>query len=120
PLKGGGGDVTFVARDILTNSHPPCPPSKGEKYGAFAHVVLPLTLDQPFTYSVPNPLRHRIAVGMRVVVPFQKRIETGTVVGLADNSDVEGVRPLIDLPDDGPIFSQELLDLSRWMAEYYC
>ena len=64
---------------------------------AFAQVVLPLPLDQPFTYSVPAPLRHRIAVGMRVVVPFQKRVETGTVVELAADSSVENIRALIDL-----------------------
>ena len=62
---------------------------------AFAQVVLPLPLDQPFTYSVPAALRHRIATGMRVVVPIQKRVETGTVVGIAADSDVENVRALI-------------------------
>lgn len=87
---------------------------------AFAQVVLPIPLDQSFTYSVPSPLRHRIAVGMRAVVPFQKRVETGTVVGLAESSDVPNIRPFIDLPDDGSIFSSELLDLCRWISEYYC
>ena len=52
--------------------------------------------------------------------PLQKRIETGTVVGLADSTEVVNIRPLSDLPDDGPIFSTELLDLCRWIAEYYC
>ncbi len=87
---------------------------------AFAQVVLPLPLDQPFTYSVPAPLRHRTAIGMRVVVPFQKRVETGTVVGIEAATAIENVRALIDLPDDGPIFSEELLDLCRWISEYYC
>ncbi|MCC6152254.1 MAG: primosomal protein N', partial [Candidatus Hydrogenedentes bacterium] len=87
---------------------------------AFAQVVLPLPLDQQFTYSVPAALRHRVIVGMRVVVPFQKRVETGTIVGLAAETEVDGVRALIDLPDDGPIFSNELLDLCRWISEYYC
>ncbi|MDZ4859367.1 MAG: primosomal protein N' [Candidatus Hydrogenedentes bacterium] len=87
---------------------------------AFAQVVLPIALDQAFTYSVPASLRHRVAMGMRVVVPFQKRVETGAVVGLSDSSSVEGIRAIIDLPDDGPIFSAELLDLCKWMSEYYC
>jgi len=87
---------------------------------AFAQVVLPIALDQAFTYSVPAALRHRVAVGMRVVVPFQKRVETGTIVGLVETSDVDGVRAIVDLPDEGPIFSGELLDLCKWMSEYYC
>ena len=87
------------------NDRPDIPETRNPKPDthAFAQVVLPLPLDQPFTYSVPSALRHRIAVGMRAVVPFQKRVETGTVVGLAEHSDVPGIRPLIDLPDDGPI-----------------
>ncbi|NUM53972.1 MAG: primosomal protein N' [Candidatus Hydrogenedentes bacterium] len=89
-------------------------------FRAFARVVLPLPLEQPFTYAVPNSLRHRATVGMRAVVPFQKRVETGTIVELDATSDVANIRPLIDLPDDTPIFSGELLELCKWIAEYYC
>ncbi|MCL4691269.1 MAG: hypothetical protein KJ060_01995, partial [Candidatus Hydrogenedentes bacterium] len=87
---------------------------------AFADVILPIPLDRPFTYRIPPSLRHRACVGMRTIAPFQKRIETGTIVGLQADSEQEGVRDLIDFPDEGPIYSQELLDLCQWMAEYYC
>ena len=87
---------------------------------SFAEIALPLPLDQTFTYSVPAPLRSRIAVGMRAVVPFQKRVETGYVVALSAASDLTGIRPLIDLPDPEPIFTSEMLGLCRWIADYYC
>lgn len=87
---------------------------------AFADVILPIPLDRPFTYRIPPSLRHRACVGMRAIAPFQKRIETGTIVGLQADSEQENVRDLIDFPDEGPIYSQELLDLCQWMAEYYC
>lgn len=87
---------------------------------SFAHVVLPLPLDQTFTYSVPGPLRYRVAIGMRAIVPFQKRVETGAIVALSDETDFVETRALIDLPDDGPFYSPDMLELCRWIAEYYC
>ena len=87
---------------------------------AFADVILPVPIDRPFTYGVPDSLRHRACAGMRAVVPFQKRIETGTIVGLRANCELDAVRNLIDLPDEGPLYSKELLDLCQWMADYYC
>jgi len=87
---------------------------------AFADVILPIPVDRPFTYAVPGPLRHRAGVGMRAVVPFQKRVETGIIVGLHADCALDSVRSLIDLPDEGPLHSRELLDLCQWMADYYC
>ncbi len=87
---------------------------------AFADVILPVPVDNPFTYGVPPSLRHRICTGMRAVVPFRKRVETGTIVGLHANCELESVRTLIDLPDEGPLYSPELLALCKWMADYYC
>lgn len=86
----------------------------------FAEVVFPLPVDHPFTYSVPDCLRDRAAVGMRAVVPIQKRVETGYIVNLSDSTDVDPVRPLIDLPDAAPAFSQDMLELGKWVADYYC
>ena len=62
---------------------------------AYAEVVLPVPVDRPFTYRVPPALQHRATVGMRAIVPFQKRIETGTIVGLSDTCTLESVRSII-------------------------
>lgn len=86
----------------------------------FAEVVLPLPVDHPWTYSVPDPLRHRTAVGMRAVVPIQKRLETGYIVRLSDTTALGSVRPIVDLPDDSPVFTAEMLELCLWIADYYC
>lgn len=86
----------------------------------FCEVALPIALDQVLTYSVPPQLGDRIAVGMRVVAPLKRSMLTGYVVGLSEASVVEGVRAISALPDSEPVFSQELLDLCRWVAEYYC
>ena len=88
--------------------------------GRFAEVVLPLPLDHPFTYHVPKALEDRAQPGMRAVVPVQKRVQTGYIIALAHETDLDNVRAIIDLPDAAPIFSPDMLDLCKWIAEYYC
>ncbi|MDX9973993.1 MAG: primosomal protein N' [FCB group bacterium] len=86
----------------------------------FAEVVLPMPLDQPFTYAVPEGLRERIAVGMRAVVPFGNRVDTGYVVGLLEEAEREKLKAIVELPDAGPVFTSEMLELCKWLSQYYC
>jgi len=86
----------------------------------FAEVVLPLPVDRPFTYAVPQSLEQRATVGMRAVVPVKKRLDTGFIVGLSEATAIESVRSVVDLPDESPVFSEEMLGLCRWIADYYC
>ena len=46
----------------------------------YCDVSLPVPLDQPFTYLLPETLRHRVKPGCRVLVPFGPRKLTGVVV----------------------------------------
>ncbi len=91
-----------------------------DKTTQYAEVVLPMPLDHPLTYAVPPALLDRVAVGMRVVVPMQRRVETGYIVGLSKESDLEKVRALIDLPDAVPTFSPAMIKLASWISDYYC
>jgi primosomal protein N' (replication factor Y) len=86
----------------------------------YAEVVLPMPVDHAFTYAVPESLRARAVPGMRVIAPVKTRVETGYIVAVREETDVAKVRPLLDLPDDVPIFSPAMLELCRWMADYYC
>jgi primosomal protein N' (replication factor Y) len=86
----------------------------------FAEVVLPLPLDRTFCYAVPISLRSRAALGMRAVVPMGNRVDTGFIVKLVAEPSVPSVKALIDLPDELPVFSPEMLSLCRWIADYYC
>lgn len=86
----------------------------------YAEIVLPVPVDHPFTYAVPEALRERAVLGMRAVVPMRERVETGYIVGFAGETDLEKVRFILDLPDEQPVFSPHMLELCRWMSEYYC
>jgi primosomal protein N' (replication factor Y) len=89
--------------------------------GRFVEVALPTPVDRLFDYSVPEPLADRARVGHRVTVPFGKRSLQGFVVkekaesALARNA----VKEILEAPDDDPLVSQGMLQLTQWMAEYY-
>lgn len=102
-------------RGGFTDPHslPPVPES-GTHY---VHVVLPLPMDTSFTYSVGET---PVEAGTRVVVPFGARTLTGVVVGAdARPADPLKVKQVSQILDDEPSLSDDLLELTRWVSEYY-
>ena len=86
----------------------------------FAEVVFNLPLKDAFTYKIPPQFLGKVQIGMRVLVPFGKRRITGYVVNLSDKWDKPIVlKSITDLPDTDPIVSTEILNLTRWLGEYY-
>ena len=84
-------------------------------------VALPLPLFRTFTYAVPEGLRHAVAAGARVVVPFRNRTLMGVVTGEASAESLgESVaKDILDAPDETPAFRPDLLAVGQWMADYY-
>jgi primosomal protein N' (replication factor Y) len=86
----------------------------------FCDVSLPVPLDQPFTYSLPETLRHRVRVGSRLVVPFGPRKLTGVILRCHDEQPAVVTRDALRLIDSEPVLSAELLALGKWISGYYC
>jgi len=86
---------------------------------SIAEVALPLPLAETFHYTIPPQLKGSVKPGMRVTVPFQRRVLTGYVVGMLQHSTVEKLRPIADVPDALTTFDTHMLDLTRWVSEYY-
>jgi primosomal protein N' (replication factor Y) (superfamily II helicase) len=83
----------------------------------FIEVALPLPLFQTFTYSVgdgPAP-----SAGSRVLVPVRNKRAIGISLGSSDGSGVARPRAIIESPDTGPVLSESMISLCRWIAEYY-
>ncbi|HHP7239377.1 replication restart helicase PriA [Longibacter sp.] len=84
-------------------------------------VVLPVPVDQTYSYGVPPEMRGAVVVGARVLVPFGNRRLTGVVA--APGPDPESVdfalKNILDVLDDRPACSEEMLRLTKWIAEYY-
>src|SRR2546423_471504 len=86
----------------------------------FVQVALPLPLFQTFTYAVEDGLANPIKIGSRVVVPLRKDKEVGICVGLTDISPLQRKpKAVLESPDPQPAIGGSLLDLCRWMADYY-
>ena len=85
----------------------------------FAEVAVPLPVSGTFTYSVPEELAARAIEGTRVLVPFGRRKVTGFIVGLDDTCSVDGVKPILDVLDLAPVVDEGMLELTRWVADYY-
>jgi primosomal protein N' (replication factor Y) len=58
--------------------------------------------------------------GSRVVAPFGARKLAGVVLACHGRKPVQPAREVLRLLDEQPALTPELLDLGRWIAEYYC
>ncbi|HUA61040.1 MAG TPA: primosomal protein N' [Verrucomicrobiae bacterium] len=86
----------------------------------YCDVSLPVPLDQPFTYSLPATLRHRVRPGCRILVPFGPRKLTGLILRCHDEKPSVAAREALRLLDSEPVLGDELIALGRWIAAYYC
>jgi primosomal protein N' (replication factor Y) len=82
-------------------------------------VALPLPLFQPLVYAVPDEMAARVSAGSRVVVPVRGRREMGFVVGEATARDGVKAKRIFAAPDEQPAIDASLLELCRWVADYY-
>ena len=86
----------------------------------YCDVSVPAPLDQPFTYALPETLRHRVRAGSRIVVPFGPRKLTGVILRCHDEQPSMAAREALRLIDSEPVLDDELMALGRWIAQYYC
>src|ERR1043166_6606967 len=91
----------------------------------FVEVVLPVPIRRAFTYRVPERLQGKISIGARLRLPFGKRDLVGYAVGLLNSlpaeSDVDEskLKDVIEVLDEDPLITPEILDLTKWTADYY-
>ncbi len=87
--------------------------------GPIARVVVDLSLDREFDYRVPSRLRGQIVAGSQVVVPFGPRTVEGFVLGFRERSEFADLKEIRGLAKSEPLLSPELMELAKWMADYY-
>ena len=112
---------------MAQKSSPAPPPPAGADAGAsapsgapIAEVAFNLPLRRTFDYRLTPEQALRARPGMRVIVPFGPRVRGGIVVGLKDASAHPGrLKAVQQVADGPPLFSPELLEFTRWVADYY-
>jgi primosomal protein N' (replication factor Y) len=88
----------------------------------FAQVILPLSLHDPYTYKVPEPLQADIKPGIRVIVQFgQKKFYAALVISLStskpENIEIKEIQQVLD---EEPVVFTKNFGLWEWIAKYYC
>lgn len=90
---------------------------KGSEVGLNrVEVALPVPIRTTFTYSVDGPVP---PPGTRVLVPFRREEKIGWSAGPGSTDGPAKVRPILDVLDEVPSVSSELMALAGWMADYY-
>ena len=84
----------------------------------FCDVAVPVPLDATFTYRIPENSSEP-PVGGRVIVPFREKRLCGVVTGLHDREPEFETRRLGQVLDATPALTPELMQLGRWIAQYY-
>jgi primosomal protein N' (replication factor Y) (superfamily II helicase) len=87
----------------------------------YAEVVLPLPVSRSYTYQIPAALAGRVMTGARVVVPLRRRRAIGlvTAIDVPPPADAVAARAIESVPDAEPALSPALLELGRWLSDYY-
>ncbi len=91
----------------------------------YVEAALPVPLRRVFTYRIPETMSESIKLGARLMLPFGRRSVTGYAVGLHTElpPDVEidesKIKDVIELTDEEPLITPEILTLTQWTADYY-
>jgi primosomal protein N' (replication factor Y) len=87
----------------------------------YAEIVLPLPINQAFSYAVPEGYQDKAKIGTRALVPFHKRLLTGFIVDIKKRRktrDLE-LKEIIEVLDEKPVFSSSFLSFTKRLSDYY-
>lgn len=92
-----------------------------ERKTFFVDILLPLPLQNTFTYRVPQELEGDIAIGKRMVVPFANHKNyAGLIVRVHHEAPTAYITKYAQsVLDEEPIVNGIQLDFWRWISSYY-
>ncbi len=85
----------------------------------YVDIAFPTSVETPLTYRVPEEWREFATPGKRVLVPLGRRPVTGYLVGTREHPPVSQTKDLHEILDPDPLLDAHLLELTRWVADYY-
>ncbi len=89
------------------------------KFFQTLEIAVALPVEGTFTYGVSKRLAEDVLPGKRVLVPFGNRRVTGFVLGPGTSVKEKVLKPVIEVMDEAPIFSESMIPFFRWISEYY-
>lgn len=87
----------------------------------YADVILPLSLQDLYTYTVPLDMENQISEGSRVIVQFgKKKFYTAIVYRVYEAVEAkDNLKEVAALLDDYPIVTHLQLQFWEWISSYY-
>ena len=88
----------------------------------YADVILPLPLENSYTYRIPEDLKSAVTPGCRVIVHFgKKRYYTAIVMEVHDREPVSDfeTKEIYALLDATPVLRRPQLRFWKWISSYY-
>ena len=85
----------------------------------FAHIVVGLPLEGYFDYSIPPALQSKIKIGQRVRISFHRDIRIGFVIGLAEQSHIKNLKPILAILEENPSLDAAALQWTKLLSEHY-
>lgn len=87
----------------------------------FVDVILPIPVENSFTYRITDAQYASIKPGMRLAVPFGKtKIYTALSIGVHQNEPViYEAKDIEEILDEEPVVHLTQLNFWKWMADYY-
>lgn len=79
-------------------------------------ICIPHTHKEAYTYEGND---HHITPGCRVIVPFRNSKKVGIVLDIVREKPDFALKSIIEVLDETPILSAEILSLCRWVSSYY-
>jgi primosomal protein N' (replication factor Y) len=85
----------------------------------YCDIALRVPARQWFTYSIPAALQSCVKPGMRALAPLRHDAVIGIVGRVHGDKPQMNVRDILDIVDDRPWLTGELLRLGGWVSDYY-
>jgi primosomal protein N' (replication factor Y) len=85
----------------------------------FIKVAIPLPVEGLFTYQVPQNFTGQIKIGIRVLVPFGRRIISAYVIENVTIPEDFKIKKIIDVLDHEALFPEEMVPFFFWISKYY-
>ncbi|NNG08375.1 MAG: primosomal protein N' [Desulfobacteraceae bacterium] len=76
-------------------------------------------MKETFFYAIPDNLLSKAEVGRRVSVPFRNRKVIGYILEKRHGDQEEGLKEILEVMDEEPLFTEGLVPFFRWMSDYY-
>ena len=73
-------------------------------------------LDKSFIYKVPPSLEDKVAIGKRVLIPFNHFTLEGYILSFSDEIYLDA-KEIIDVLDDEPVLTEEMMELGEFLHE---